>query len=415
MKTCPADAWCLTRSNFVFQVKAHDDFGVKQIGIQWHAVDRQELDGLGLAGQPLTGLGTGERIVAAGGHEKATLEATGTFSATVLGIEPQPIGLRVFVEDYLPDRPRVYSPLTLLLVLDARQHAVWMTEQLNQWHRRALEVRDRELQLYETNRQLRVLDSRELEKADVRRRIENQAAAERANGRRLSHLSRGGVELIRQAARNPEFGVGHLEKWAEMLNLLQEISAQRMPSVAGLLKEAAQASALASRSAASSKPAPQAGQSRASAASSLAPAEPSPPAPAIPQISDGESGHELARQEGQQPPASTSSAQASLSLPSTTLLGGGANDPSCPVEEKPVQAKVEQAVRVQQDLLAEFERIANELNNLLASLEGIHPGQEAEGGFPNAGPDCQADWDSVGRCLWFARRAGRVDSTAGVG
>ncbi len=351
----------LDSEQLVFQIKAHDDFGVKQIGIEWHGLDQKQA----------VAKASGERIVAAGGHEKMALDVAGTFSATALGIEPQPIGLRVFVEDYLPGRPRVYSPTTLLQILDAQQHAIWMTEQLSQWHRRALEVRDRELQLYETNRQLRELAPIELEKADVRRRIETQAAAERAGGRRLSHLSRAGVELIRQAARNPEFGVGHLERWAEMLKILREISAQRMPSVADLLKEAAQAPALASKPSASGKKAPHAGQSRATAAGNSAAAKPSPPVIAVPQISDVESSHGLAGPKDQrQPPDSNSSGQPSLSLPVTTLLGGGAENDSCPVKKPPVKAKVEEAVRAQRDLLAEFEKVADALNKLLANLEG---------------------------------------------
>ena len=40
--------------------------------------------------------------------------------------------------------------------------------------------------------------------------------------------------------RNPEFGIAHLEKWAEMLQILKDIAGNRMPSVADLLREAAQ-------------------------------------------------------------------------------------------------------------------------------------------------------------------------------
>ena len=65
--------------------------------------------------------------------------------------------------------------------------------------------------------------------------------AERANSRQLSGLVVSGEDLIRQAMRNPEFGVGHLEKWAEMLQILKDIAGNRMPSVADLLREAAQA------------------------------------------------------------------------------------------------------------------------------------------------------------------------------
>ena len=125
--------------------------------------------------------------------------------------------------------------------MNAEQHAIWVTEQLSKWHRQSLEVRDREMQLYETNKQLRALAAEELDRPETRRKIENQAAAERANGRRLSGLVVDGEDLIKQAMRNPEFNIASLEKWAEMLQILKDIAGNRMPSVADLLKEAAQA------------------------------------------------------------------------------------------------------------------------------------------------------------------------------
>src|SRR5208282_1142559 len=132
--------------------------------------------------------------------------------------------VRIFTEDYFPGRGRVYSPSHLLYVLSAEQHAIWLTEQLSKWHRQSLEVRDREMQLYETNKQLRDLAADELDRPATRRRIETQAAAERANGRRLTGLVTTGEDLIRQAMRNPEFAIGHLEKWAEMLGILKDIA-----------------------------------------------------------------------------------------------------------------------------------------------------------------------------------------------
>src|SRR5260370_1911147 len=95
--------------------------------------------------------------------------------------------------------------------------------------------------LHETNKQLRAMSPEELDQPDTRKKIENQSAAERANGRRLSGAVMSGEDLVKQATRNPEFGVGQLEKWAEMLQILKDIAANRMPSVADLLKEAAKA------------------------------------------------------------------------------------------------------------------------------------------------------------------------------
>ena len=215
-----------------FRVKAEDDFGVKQIGIEWQGADDAG------AATPAKG----ERILAAGGFDKRTVEAVRHVLGAILEIEPQPIHLRVFTVDYFPGRERVYSPAYVLYVLNAEQHAVWITEQLNKWHRQALEVRDREMQLHETNKQLRDLSPEELDRPDTRRRIENQAAAERANGRRLTGLTAAGEDLLRQAARNPQFDVGSLDRWAEMLQILKDIAGNRMPSVADLLGAGIQSS-----------------------------------------------------------------------------------------------------------------------------------------------------------------------------
>jgi len=337
-----------------FDIQAHDDFGIREIGMEWN--------GFKFDGSP-SDL-KGERTLAAGGAERETLNAGGAFTAEKLGIEPQPISLRIYAEDYLPDRGRIYSPSYVLYVLTPDQHAVWLTEQLSKWHRSALEVRDRELQLYETNKQLRELPVETLQTSETRKQVERQAAAERANGRRLSRLSQLGDQLVLQATRNPEFGVGHLEKWAEMLQLLKDISANRMPSVADLLKEAADAPQLAG----SSESSPTAGVDRSPTSSSAGgkPEGEKPKQPAAPQIVDAESSQQPLDplDDDSETPKSPGGA-AGLTLPVTTLMGKASKGDACPVGKKMDDALVEQ-----RDLLAEFERIANELNNILANLEG---------------------------------------------
>jgi len=339
-----------------FNVTAQDDYGVKRVGMEWQGADTVNFK------NPAHG----ERILVAGGPEKELVELAGTFSAMSLEIEPQPIHLRLFVEDFFPGRERVYSSTYVLYVLNAEQHSIWLTEQLSKWHRQSLDVRDRELQLYETNKQLRELTSDEINQPENRRRIESQSSAERANGRRLSNLVRSGEDLVKQAMRNPEFGVGHLEKWAEMLQILKDISANRMPSVADLLKQASKAPRFAKNS--PSNRTPSAGQIRASGAGK--PSESSDKQPPkknnVPAIVDIESSQQPLKPGDDQQPPSDSKGSPRLGLPTTTLLGGGGkgND-TCPVGEK-----MDEAITQQQDLLAEFEKIADELNRLLANLEG---------------------------------------------
>ncbi|QDS99622.1 hypothetical protein [Adhaeretor mobilis] len=341
-----------------FQVRARDDYGVQRVGFQW----------TGFA-QAVENPVKGERMLAAGDHQAERLSAQGVFSAKSLGIDPQPVELRVFAEDYFPDRGRVYSPPHLLYVLTPDQHAIWMTEQLNKWHRQALEVRDRELQLYETNRELRDMTAAELDQADTRRQVEKQAAAERTNGRRLRRLTAAGEELVREASRNSEIGVGHLERWAEMLGVLGEISENRMPSVADLLQKSSEAPKLAGKPN-QGKTAPSAGMIRdTSSGGKATKMDPNDkPKPQVPSIADRESSHSAPETDLEPDDLLKKSSKGKLTLPTTTVMGKAPKKPKA--EQTPAEEKLDEAITEQEDLLAEFEKIADELNEILANLEG---------------------------------------------
>ena len=254
----------------------------------------------------------------------------------------------------------------MFYVLNAEQHAIWLTEQLSKWHRQSLEVRDREMQLYETNKQLRALAPDELDQPEIRRRIENQAAAERTNGRRLANLVGTGEDLVQQAMRNPEFGVGHLEKWAEMLQILKDIAATGCPrwptcsSRRPSLRWRPQAPSATRRRwlewSATRDPA----RGRRSLLT------PRRPRPRFLRSSTGSrrSSRRTRTPVNRLPPRPRASLD--WRLPETTLAGkNGDGKQSCPTGQK-----VEEAVAKQQDLLAEFEKIADELNRVLANLEG---------------------------------------------
>ncbi|HQU44653.1 MAG TPA: hypothetical protein VNH11_34000 [Pirellulales bacterium] len=341
-----------------FVAMAQDDFGVKQVGIEWRGLPDEDRPGRTPA--------EGERVLSAGGPDRELLEAAGVFCAKALGIEPQAIELRVYVEDYLPGRERVYSPPYTLFVLNAEQHAAWLAEQLDRWHHHSLEVRDRELQLYEANKELRDLPAGELDQPETRKRIERQASAERANGARLSRLVSAGEDLVSQAAKNPDFGVGHLEKWAEMLQILKDISANRMPSVAELLADASAAPAESKPSGEKQSSAPQVGRNRDPGTKPGGEGKKDePPKPPVPSIVDRESSQQPKDKDDNEESPPPGGGSPKFTLPVTTLAAGKSKGGSCPAAKK-----VDEAVRQQEDLLAEFAKVADELNRILANLEG---------------------------------------------
>ncbi len=358
----PRQAVILNTEQINFSLFAGDDFGIKQAGIEWKGLDDRLVEKVAKGDQPLS----------AGGPDQAAMQLQATFCANDLGIEPQPIELRIWVEDYLPERGRVYSPAHLLYVLSPDQHAIWMTEQLSKWHRQSLDIRDREMQLHETNKQLRELSATELDDPENRRKMESQAAAEANNGRRLGQLSKMGEELIRQASRNSEIGVGHLERWAEMLQVLKDISSNRMPSVEDLLHQAAKSQVANKQPKATG---PQAGKIRDmnSAPGNENPEDfkPEEQKPSIPSIVDRESSQQPLDNDPSDPSQKKKKpSQGRLTLPNTTIASVPPNKEKEEEKDSEAQPSLDEAVKEQKDLLAEFEKIADELNNVLANLEG---------------------------------------------
>ncbi len=224
-----------------FEIKATDDFGIKEVGMEWAGIES-------MTRNPHPS--KGEKLLMAGEPEKRDLPVTATFSAKREGIPPQSLRLRIFTTDYLPERKRIYSPTYVIHVLTPEEHAIWLTQQLERWFHQAQEVYEGEQQLYQANFDLRALSADELDQPENRRKLESQAMAEAASAKRLENVSAAGEQLIRQAMRNDQFNVPTLEAWAEMLNSLKDIAKHRMPSVADLLGEGAKSPATMQKTAA---------------------------------------------------------------------------------------------------------------------------------------------------------------------
>ncbi|MCB1086402.1 MAG: hypothetical protein KDM63_05110, partial [Verrucomicrobiae bacterium] len=369
-----------------------DDFGIRQTGLEWTALPGQAPKG---GGDPAKG----EKIAAAGESELRDLETRATFSAAREGVAPQTIEVRAWAEDFLPGRERSYSAAFVLHILDATDHALWLTTQFGKWLEAARETYEREQQLHQTNQELRSLTAADLDRPENRRAVSRQAVEEQANAARLDALNGAGKRLVEQATRNTEFDADRLETWATMLKQLDDIAKTRMPSVADLLKESSSAAGAkpgqpgsppsdnspSNTAAADPKAAqpPKAGPSQASAPQvkqggdlpsppgPASPIDPNAPAPKpAPSIADNEKGFldPPKPAENATPPAPKKPSGGKLTLPNTTLGAIGQAKPQAP-PESPAQEQLDQAVTEQRDLLAEFAKVADQLSDLLASLE----------------------------------------------
>ena len=394
-----------------FEIQATDDFGVKRIGLEWEGIANPVHNP-----EPTSG----EKTVSAGTPTADALTVAATFSAKRETIKPQSLRLRAYVEDYLPDRERVYSPYLVLHVLTPAEHFRWLVGQMQLWAGAAKDVHDKELQLHQVNRELRDLPPEALDEPAQRKKIQNQAAAERANAARLDSLIETGEELVQEAAKNEEFDAEQLESWGEILEQLEEIAQQRMPSVADLLARAAEAPGSSAEATAGGEPTDNTGQQGEQSAQgppSLsrgepddsekmekygpdsivppegldeeAPEDPNTPGKGVsvnrskqpdgkpgyspanptPTVSDVESGfNESESAEGQAPQI-----VGGLGIPTTMLKGSGRDkeDEEDTEETSAPQAAdlVLEAVEEQQELLDAFAKLADEMSKLLVSFE----------------------------------------------
>ncbi len=397
----------ITDEVLTFEIQASDDFGVKKIGLAWEGIPNPVHNP-----EPISG----EKTVSAGTPTADSLTVAATFAPKRENVRPQSLRLHAYVEDYLPNRERVYSAPLVLHVLTPAEHFKWLIGQLQLWTEAAMDVHDKELQLHQTNRELRDLSPEALDDPAQRKRIQEQAAAERANAARLDSLIESGVELIKEAAKNEEFDAENLEAWAEILKQLEGIAGQRMPSVAELLSRASEApGAPAEQEAAAENTNPQENQS-AQGPQSPTKGEPSNseqvekygpdnkvppedldempedpntpgkgvsvnrskrpdgkpgymPANPTPTVSDVESGFNKSEAaEGQAPQI-----VGDLGIPMTTLTGSGRDEENEADEgaaETPGAADlVLEAFEEQRELLDAFAKLAQEMGRLLVSFE----------------------------------------------
>ncbi len=313
-----------------FDITASDDFGLKEIGLEWRSTGPASRTAVAEKG---------EKPVAAGEPEKISVQALGTFSAKREGVSPQTLEIRAFATDFLPNRERTYSPAFVLHVLSPQDHAKWLTEEFSKWFRNAREVYEKEQQLHEANLALRELGVEELDEPENRRRLQEQASAESGNARRLDALNRSGRSLVEEGARNTEFDANRLESWAVMMTALDAIAKERMPSVADLIQQASRAPGSA---------------------------------PGVTDTEESPGGTEATDpgQAGKAPnndPPSTTSA----GLPQTTLgeAPGDKKEATKAPTSTPARDKLDEGIKEQKELLAEFNRVTDELQAILSSLE----------------------------------------------
>ena len=205
-----------------FEVLAEDDFGVKTTGIEW----------TGQFSRPTNEApAKGELKLADGAAEERRMMRNAAFSPAAFGITPQKITLRGYSEDQFPGRGRVYSDPVILYVLTRDEHAQMLKSRFDRQITELEDLARRELNLLEENQRIERIDGDDLQKDENQKRLESQEQEEAETKRRIDDQSQQMEQLMKDAARNGDIDKKTLQKMAESLKSMQELSKDDVPKV----------------------------------------------------------------------------------------------------------------------------------------------------------------------------------------
>jgi len=216
-----------------FEILGEDDFGIRKAGIEWSSY------GTIPGEKPAT---SGEIIISRGGPEIERISEPASFSPAAFGITPQRLILRAFVEDYFPERGRVYSEPVVIYVLSDEEHAQLLKSQFDRIIAELEDLSRKELDLLDENERLERLEGEKLQTDEGKERLAGQEKAEDENVRAMKELTKRMEQLMKDTARNESIDKKTMKKMAEAMKSMQELSDKEMPDVSEKLQAAGEAS-----------------------------------------------------------------------------------------------------------------------------------------------------------------------------
>lgn len=223
----------LPEETLEFEILGEDDYGIRKAGIEWGSYGT-------LPGEKPAA--AGEIIKSNGGPEVERINEATSFSPAAFNITPQRLVLRAFVEDYFPERGRIYSEPILIYVLSDEEHAQLKKAEFDRVISELEDLARKELNLLDENQRLEKLKGEELQTEEGKEKLSDQMKAEEENIRAMEELTKRMEQLMKDTARNENIDKETLKKMAEAMKSMQELSDKEMPDVSEKLQEAGEAS-----------------------------------------------------------------------------------------------------------------------------------------------------------------------------
>jgi hypothetical protein len=227
----PRDIAVLNSDVLSIHLQAHDDFGVRDLGLSWGLT----------ADSPAADLATSEvkKQTPAAGVKEA--EKKFSWSPSMYGIPTDAtVEMEGFARDYFPGRERSRTPVYRIRVLSPEEHAELVRQQLEGLLTQVEEVT--RLQEKIVAGLAEVKDADKMAAAQKASRPAQSKDDQMQNAANLAELAKQGEESVREAMKNPLFNAETIRQWSKSMQQWNQLSEQKMPAAASAMKSAQQSS-----------------------------------------------------------------------------------------------------------------------------------------------------------------------------
>lgn len=209
---------------------AEDDFGLKELWVNWSSV------GSSKRGVPEL---SGTETIDKGAPDVTSLSGKFTFSPLAAHVpEETLLSLYAYASDYYPGRTPSMSLLYRIYVLSKAQHAKLIQDRMEALQARIDDLSREEEDLLEANRKTSELSPDKLASDKTTSDLKERRFNEESNAEQLEGLSKEAQDLIKEAMRNSGIPESTLAKWSEMAKAMSDLAGNEMKQAAQALRQA---------------------------------------------------------------------------------------------------------------------------------------------------------------------------------
>ncbi|YCM44448.1 hypothetical protein V2O64_00250 [Verrucomicrobiaceae bacterium 227] len=220
----------LAEQTVTFEVLNEDDFGLKEIGIEWKGEFTQPTH---------QDPAKGEMILKQGSPSDTRLSETVDFSPETHGILPQKLILSAYAEDFKPGRGRVYSEPITIFILTRDEHAQIIKSNFDRLINELEGVASKEQNNLDKNERLdKQNTAEELQSEDSQNKLAESEKAEAENADKMKELAKKMEEIFKDAARNGNLDDKTMKEMADAMQNMKELGETEMPEIEQKLDDA---------------------------------------------------------------------------------------------------------------------------------------------------------------------------------